>query len=404
MRGSSALDLGRDNRLVALSLLLWGLGSGVYFYVWPIYVAALGAGPYEVGLLLALGGLSAIAGYVFGGAIESRFNWKSVLLAGWLVGTLATLDYGLADRWWALLPGVFLLNFSGFCDPSLSGYIGAASSRRDLGRVFTTVFAGFSLGMAVSPALGGWLSGFVGIRPLFFVSAALYALSTLALLPITPRRRSEGGTSAARFLEGRDVSFAAPLRDPDFRRLVGLLLVVFGSSSLGTALLPLFFQEQAGLPTGVVGGFGSIASLGGVVIALALGRWSDRAGIHRALAVTSALLIGCFVLALGAPLASGLSIPALYGVSAISNLLRGSSSAQTSLTRASVLAVLRPPIAGRGFAIQLIALGVAQTIGPYAAGALYASDPRLPLIVASALGAITATLLWIHPLARSPKS
>src|SRR6185437_1765961 len=53
--GFSVLGLGLDNGLIALSLLFWGLGSGLYVFIWPIYVAQLGAGPFEVGLILAVG-------------------------------------------------------------------------------------------------------------------------------------------------------------------------------------------------------------------------------------------------------------------------------------------------------------------------------------------------------------
>jgi MFS family permease len=392
------LGLGFDNTMIALSLLLWGIGSGLYFYVWPIYVANLGAGPYEVGLLLALGGLSSIGGYVVGGLVEARFNWRTVLLAAWVVGTAAALVYGLADVWWALAPGVFLLNVSGFGDPSLSGYIAAASDRRRVGATFTTVFAGLALGMAVSPAVGGWASAGMGIRPLFFASAALYTLSTLSLLPITPRQHHAPAPDEPRLLRGEGVSYLTPLRIGAFRALLAVLLALLTTTYLGTSLLPLFLQEQAGLPTSLVGALGSLASLAGVGISLWLGKRSDRRGVDRALALTSILLAGCFGLALLAPTSERLGRSALGALSALVYVLRGSMTAQSTLARASVLQVLRPPVAGRGFAFQMIAVGIAQTAGPFLAGWLYAADPRLPLIVAALAAVLIAAVLWSRPL------
>ena len=393
--GFLGLGLGFDNGLIALSLLFWGLGSGLYVYIWPIYVAQLGAGPFEVGLILAVGGASSIAGFICGGFLAERVNWRLVLIVGWSIGTLAALTYALAETWWALVPGVFFLSFSGLCDPSLSSYIAAASRTRQLGRTFTLVFSAFSLGTALSPALGGWISGTAGMRPVFYLTLAMYVISTLVLLPIRSRGPTDQQEHAGRFLDGRGVSYLATLRVPEFRRLTAALLGLFTTGYLGVSLAPLFLNEQAGLSTGLVGGLGTLASVGGVISSLWLARTSDRMGLHRALALTQVLTMLSFLLFLGSAIGSSLNQIVLYLVVSAAYLLRGGMAAQTSLARASVLQVIQPPLAGRGFAIEMITLGIAQTAGPAVAGLLYSRDPRLPFVVAVAVGTLF-TLFTAH--------
>ena len=51
--------MNRDLRLLAFSLLLWGVGEGLFFYFEPIYLERLGANPVQIGFILGLTGAAA---------------------------------------------------------------------------------------------------------------------------------------------------------------------------------------------------------------------------------------------------------------------------------------------------------------------------------------------------------
>ena len=51
---TSFLGLSRDNFLVVLSMVFWGAGEGLWFYVQPLYIKSLGADSMEIGFVMSL--------------------------------------------------------------------------------------------------------------------------------------------------------------------------------------------------------------------------------------------------------------------------------------------------------------------------------------------------------------
>ncbi|MGQ0602117.1 MAG: hypothetical protein ACT4QE_10540 [Anaerolineales bacterium] len=48
------MGLSRDLRWMGLSLVPWGLGDGLFFYLRPLFLKELDADPQTIGLVLAL--------------------------------------------------------------------------------------------------------------------------------------------------------------------------------------------------------------------------------------------------------------------------------------------------------------------------------------------------------------
>ena len=152
--------LGRDNQLLMLALFVWGLGEGLWYinFRQPCLVE-LGATEAQVGLALAIEmGVRALlpipAGY-----LADCIGSHRVMVASWFVGLVGTVICALATTWQAFIPGLVIYAISGFAMPSLSAYaIQVAPDRTRPGaadRVLTTVFAAYTAGLIVSPALGG---------------------------------------------------------------------------------------------------------------------------------------------------------------------------------------------------------------------------------------------------------
>src|SRR3990170_3458144 len=83
--------------LVAVSMLAWGLGEGMFFYFQPIYLQQLGADPIKIGAILGAFGLMMTISHIPAGYLADRLGRKPLMLAAWILGVLATWIMALAN-------------------------------------------------------------------------------------------------------------------------------------------------------------------------------------------------------------------------------------------------------------------------------------------------------------------
>ena len=112
--------MNRDTRLVALALLLWGFGEGMFLYVQPLYIERLGASPVQIGELLAAMSVVSAVSFLPAGALADRLPRKWVMWGGWVLGLMAILLTGLARTWQGLIPGLLLYSLSAYCMPVIN--------------------------------------------------------------------------------------------------------------------------------------------------------------------------------------------------------------------------------------------------------------------------------------------
>jgi len=382
--------MNRDTRLVALALLLWGLGEGLFLHIQPLYIEQLGANPVQIGGLLSARSVVSAGSFLPAGALADRLPRKWVMWGGWVLGLAGVLLAGLARTWQWLIPGLLLYSFSAYCIPVINAYLAHAVGGRNLERTFTTVFAGYAAGGIISPAVGGWLAKATTMRTVYFAAAALFALSALVLLFVSPQpvpTRAEQGRRYRSLLNRRFLRFAA------------LVWLMFVAMYLGFPLAPNFLADVRGWDVGWVGTLGSFQALGAMMLTLLLGRLGD--GGHgretgpsrgaRGLVVGQALVWGSALLLL----LTG-AFPAL----AFAYLLRG------AYQGCRLLAQARAPTLGggaeRGLLLGAIetTIAIAQVVAPYVAGWLYAGDPAYPFVASLVLIPV-ALLLAVIGLPRS---
>jgi len=380
-------SLSRDLWLVFFALALWGFGEGLYFYIQPLYMKRLGAGPVEIGALLAVGALAATLSYVPGGLVADRIGRRRVMLGGWILGTVGVWLLAMAQEWIYLIPGLILYGVSGFCLPAITAYVTHAEASNDLGRALTTVWAAYPAGQVLSPAIGGAMAQALGMRNVFLAACGIYVLSTLLLSqiaeqPVEPRPQDSGDHRRL-------------LRNRPFLLLSGLFLLIFVALYLGQPLAPNYLEEVAGLPLGWIGTLGSAASLGAAVLAMILGRLpaSNRAR----LAASQALVLLSFALLLSSR---------ALAILVLAFFLRGAWNATRALASAELAVHLEPSNLGLGYGVLNSIVGVATMAAPYTAGWLYAVRADLPFLVAlvGTGGTIALTLLVLPGGNQSPRS
>src|SRR3990170_5841605 len=134
----------RDLRLLSVSLFLWGVGEGLFFYLQPIYLAQLGADAVQVGIILGLAGAAMTVTHIPAGILADRFGRKTMMIAAWLVGTVASILMFLATTLPLFVAAMVLYFLTSFVMSPLSSYVATARGGWTTGRALTTVSASFN--------------------------------------------------------------------------------------------------------------------------------------------------------------------------------------------------------------------------------------------------------------------
>lgn len=348
--------MNRDLRLLSASLLCWGIGEGLFFYIQPLYLAQLGADPLQVGFILGLAGAAMTITHIPAGILADRFGRRAMMAAAWIFGTVAAVLMFLATSLWVFVAALILYHLTSFVMSPMSSYVTAARGSWSVGRALTTISASFNAGAVVGPFVGGLLAAQVGIRPLYGLATFLFIASTILVFVLRPQPvEAPHETGRLRALAGN-----GPIR----RILVVTLVVVF-AMTLSWPLTPLYLNEVRGIPVAQVGALGSAFALGIVVLNLTLGRARARLGsiVGQFLVMGSVLLLW-----------RGLTLPAY----ALGYFLAGASRTTRSLLSAQVERAVHRAHLGFSFGVFETVASSAMIASPLIAGLLYRTNPAAP--------------------------
>jgi MFS family permease len=368
----------RNLAVLGGALFLWVFGFGLYDDLFPIYARSLGATPLQLGFLFTVRQLVVTAGSVLGGVLADRYSRRAVMLPSWLLATPTPLLFLVAPSWPWLLPGVILYDITIFGLPAMNAYVAERTDPRRLASTFAALTAASSLGMLLSPTLGGLVTARFGFRITFLLALLCYASSTVLIY------QSERQEPDAR----RPLPWRQALRFWDLSGLWPLLIALGLLTGVPLALAPFlspFLREVRGLGLAQIGALGSVMAGGSVLFTLLAGRAADRWGDRPVLLLVAVLIaIGAAVIVRG-PL---LLLPLAF-------LVRGRS-AVMSLSHAVLGARVAADAAGRAFGLYGMLAGVAGAVGTLLAGAAYRADPALPFLAGAAAVAVPAVVVLIR--------
>jgi predicted MFS family arabinose efflux permease len=374
--------MNRDLKIVALALFTLALGEGLFIGLVTLHLEGLGATPVVIGNVMALFALSQACVLIPAGLATDRWGARPVMLAAWLAASLATVLMALANSLWLFAVGWLVYGLTGWVIPALTTYV--TNGRGDLApeRALARVFATYSAGLILSPALGGLIAERFGLRAPFAVAILFLLASTLAL---TFSNRDLPQRTAS--LNGR---YATLIRNQQFLGLMGLVFIIMFALWLGRPLAPNYLQSQWDVPVAQIGFFGSAESAGAVVLALILSRWSPR------LALIGLQLGGIAYLSI---LLSSGQAPWL----ALAFFLRVGPFIGRQFVDALGTRLVPPSQFGLAFATSATVQRIANVLAAMAAGWLFQIRPALPFQVA--LGLVPAALLvtWLLASRISPK-
>jgi len=150
--------MSRDLRLVSASLLLWGIGEGMFVYFLAIYLESLGATPVQIGGILGIAGAALALTHLPAGALSDVVSRRAMMIVSWALGTVAALMMFAATTLAQFSIGLVIYFMTSFVMAPLSSYIASGRGEWPAARALTTVFAGYSVGAIAGPLLGGLLA------------------------------------------------------------------------------------------------------------------------------------------------------------------------------------------------------------------------------------------------------
>lgn len=352
----------------------------------PAYLSSLGGAGYKgyiIGLFTVTAGLSR----PFSGRLTDTVGRVPVMLVGSAVCAVCSLLYPLLTT----VAGFLLLRLfhgfsTGFKPTATAAYIADVIPAHRWGEAMGIHGLCFSTGLAIGPAIGGWITSHYNINWLFYCSSAFALLSIVILLNLKETHAEKERFRFAHLqLKGSDIF--EPLVWP------AALITFLGYISYG-AILTLIPDWSEHLGVKNKGAFYVVFTVSSLLVRLVAGRLSDRKG--RVYVLRIALLIiatSVVMLGLSSSVAVLMAGAFVYGIGA------GLFSPATSAWTADLSDENRR---GRGMATMYIALEAGIGIGAMAAGWLFQDKlSRVPVIFFGC--AMTAAIGQVYLLLQHKK-
>lgn len=258
----------------------------------PLYVEQLGVTSHQAlsmwsGLTFSVTFLvSAIVSPMWG-SLADRKGRKLMLLRASLGMAVAILLQAFATNVWQLFILRAIMGLTSGYIPNAMALVAAQVPRERSGWALSTLSTAQISGVIVGPLLGGYMADHLGLRMVFFVTAALLMVSfTVTLLLI-----KEGGrprVSKAGRLSGKAVFATLPYPWLMLSLFVTTLVIQLCNGSIGP-ILALFIKHLSPESTNIAFMSGFIAAVPGISALFSapkLGKLGDRIGTARVLMAT----------------------------------------------------------------------------------------------------------------------
>jgi len=361
-----SLRLSRDNTRIFVAMSFNEGSFGVYQTLWPLYIAALGANPAQIGVVLGLSGILRLIALMPSGVASDHIPPRRLIVVARSMTALSIFLFAVATSWWQLIPMSILMAIGNIAFPSISSTIAeAAGPGRQRTRAFTLIYTvGPAFMLLLTPTIGGVVADLINLRAIFFVAAALMSTAVFFFSTITPRPIQQHS--------GPPLTYRSTIAQRPILLLCLLEMATVFTLTLGVTLTPNFLQDVRGIGTGTIGILGSASGIGTIALWLISSRVRTFQHPLMAIALATAAVAGTLGI-----LTVGQSI-LLY---VLAYILRGGYPVAWSLFAAALGEVADERFRPRAFALAEIMGGTGYALAPFAAGWLYEVKPAAPLIV-----------------------
>ena len=338
--------MNRNLLFIAIALLMWGFGEGLFFNFQPIYLKSLGSDEQQIGFILGAFGAAMAITHIPAGRLADRIGRRPLLFAAWVTGLIATLIMATATALPMFVVGMLIYGLTAFVASPLSSYVTAARGKWSVATALSLTTVMFNTGMILGPVTAGWIGDHFGLRRIYFVAAGFFVASTICILFVQKQP-----------VDRHDPELPPPGLLSNFRLMsyVGIVAFAVFAMYLAQPLTPNFLEDVRGFSLGNVGVIFSFGALGNAVLALSLSRMKPYGGFIVAQVMVAAFAFIVWratslpVLALGYFLLGGFRAARPLAMAQARELVHESQMGLTygvMETVNSVIFILTPPLAG----------------------------------------------------------
>ncbi len=266
----------------------------------PLYVEQLGVTSHQAlsmwsGLTFSVTFLvSAIVSPMWG-SLADRKGRKLMLLRASLGMAVAILLQAFATSVWQLFILRAVMGLTSGYIPNAMALVASQVPRERSGWALSTLSTAQISGVIVGPLMGGYMADHLGLRMVFFVTAALLMVSfTVTLLLIKEGVRPQ--VSKAGRLSGKAVFATLPYPWLMLSLFITTLVIQLCNGSIGP-ILALFIKHLSPDSTNIAFMSGFIAAVPGISALFSaprLGKLGDRIGTARVLMATLIFSVALF--------------------------------------------------------------------------------------------------------------
>ena len=368
--------------LMCASSMLFSASFNMLIPELPDYLSSLGGAEHK-GLIIALFTLTAGISRPISGKLTDKVGRVPVMIVGSAVCVLCGVLYPVLSTVAGFLFLRLIHGFStGFKPTATAAYIADVVPQGRWGEALGIHGLAFSLGMALGPTLGSFISSLYSINILFYTSSALALVSILICLNLkeTLIKRSKFSWSMIR-LNRHDLFdirvFPAALVTLLYYLTYGVILTLIPdwSGHIGMENKGLFFLAY------------TVASL---AIRFLAGKFSDTHGrLYVSKIGLVLLIVSMIILGYGSTSLWLLCGASLYGIA---------TGIVSPALNAWTIDLSQPSYRGKALSTMYIALEAGIGFGALYSGWLYQDVlPRIPLILqGTSLGAVFALLFILY--------
>jgi len=264
----------------------------------PLYARSHGATAADVGQIVGIFMLTAALVAVPIGSLSDRLGRRRVIAMGVGIGLLVSAVLPFTQRVGALTAvyGAAGLGVAAFT-PGMMAYIGDVAGPGTMGRAYGWYTTAQYAGMAVGPALGGWVAGPGRFSRAFLGSAIVLAVALVAIVAGLPAPGSPATPPSSRQVGATLLSLG---RNPT---VLGCWTAVFAATFAWGASLSFFplYAQDAGLTPVAIGLCFAAQAVANTVGRAPVGWLLDRTGcrlplIGGGMAVFSLAIAGTVLL------------------------------------------------------------------------------------------------------------
>jgi MFS family permease len=389
-----------------LTSLLNDTASEMAYWVLPAFIASIGAGPAQLGIIEGVAESVASIAKLFSGYLADRVSRrKPLVVGGYVVANAVKPLLALVSSWWQILGIRFADRFAkGIRGTARDVMVAESVDSSRIGSAYGLIQAMDSAGAIIGPLAALALIGHFGMRGVFWAAAAPGGLAILvAWIGIRETRHPDNpgaGPATATDDDHRAVpartsdhspeepSEASRLRLPAGFYYVVAVVTLFSLANSSDMFLVLRAQS-IGIPVTHAPLLGLVFNITYTLLSWPAGRLSDRFSRSTiAAAGYFAFAIVYFVFALAPSRLAIWTTMAFYGLFY---------SLTNPVLKALIVETVAPEVRGRALGIYFFLTSVTTLLASVITGELWkVYGAQIPFYFSAAIAAVSAVLLLLR--------